>query len=210
MAAEPERPSNYARNAYHLASAVGLLVLVRTLLATPEARVAVAAAAAAAAWGMEAGRRASPGVNRFLMRLFAPVAHPDEAEHVNSATWYTTAVCVLAVAYPLEAGVAAVAVLGAGDPAAAVVGRRFGRHRLADGRSLEGAVAFVAVGTLAAFVALVGFGAAPGPAVAVGAAAAIAGAGAELVSRRVDDNLSIPLAAGLAAVLAGQLVGYGG
>ena len=40
--------------------------------------------------------------------------------------------------------------LGVADPVAALIGRRYGRHKLRGGKSLEGAMAFVASGTLAA------------------------------------------------------------
>jgi dolichol kinase len=197
------RPFNLLRNVYHVANAVVVLLVVEYLLVTPGLRYLVAGAGFVSAWSMEASRRLSPAVNLLLMRLFAPVAHPDEAHHVNSATWYTTAILLLAFFFPLPAGVVGLAVLGLGDPAAAIVGRRWGRHRLADGRSLEGALAFVGVGTLAAWLPLelwhdeltskgwLALAAATGGAVSEllsGRAAALMGLS------RIDDNLVIPLA----------------
>ena len=92
----------------------------------------------------------------------------------------------------------AIAVLGLADPAAAVIGRRFGKHRLIHGRSLEGTITFVIVGFVAAFS--VGLLHLAPPAAAVGAlGASLLGALAELTSRRIDDNLSIPLASAAGA-----------
>ena len=91
----------------------------------------------------------------------------------------------------------ALMVLAVGDPTAALIGRRFGRIRLVHGRSLEGSLAFFGAGVLMALAglliyypmlswwtlaALAGFG-------------ALCGAVAELFSRRIDDNLSIPVSA---------------
>src|SRR5574337_1866979 len=96
----PRRRTNYVRNAYHVLNTVVVVLAVEYLLTTWTLRVAVGIAGFAAAWSMEIGRRLLPGVNRTLMKLFAPVAHPHEAHQINSATWYTTAILVLAVAIP--------------------------------------------------------------------------------------------------------------
>jgi dolichol kinase len=90
------------------------------------------------------------------------------------------------------------AVLGLGDPAAAIVGRTFGRHRLADGRSLEGTAAFVVAGSAAAWLVLTSWHPEV-PVAATALAAAGGGAAGELVARRIDDNLVIPIAAAFAA-----------
>ena len=110
---------------------------------------------------------------------------------------------------PSAASAAALAVLGVGDPAAGLVGRRWGRRQLAGGRTLEGTLAFALFGSLAAFaVLLLWHGAAPMPAlIAVSVAAGAAGAVAEAASVRIDDNLSVPLAAAVAAALTGSVLG---
>jgi dolichol kinase len=197
------RPFNLLRNVYHVANAVVVLLVVEYLLVTPALRYLVAGGGFVAAWSMEASRRLSPPINALLMRLFAPVAHPDEAYHVNSATWYTTAILLLAFFFPLSAGVVGLAVLGLADPAAAIIGRRWGRHRLADGRSLEGTLAFVGVGTLAGWIPLALWHDDLAGKGWLALAAATGGALSELLSgraaalvgwSRIDDNLVIPLA----------------
>lgn len=201
------RPRNLVRNAYHVANAVAVVVLVEVVLPDSWAvRVGVAAAGAAAAWSMELTRRVSPRINGALMTLFAPVAHHHEASRVNSATWYTTAVLALALFASVEHGAAALMALGLGDPAAALVGRQFGRTRLTNGRSLEGALAFVGAGFVGAYWALSMWH--PGPPetlVLKAAIAAVAGSIAELFVRTVDDNLAIPLAAAAALGVFGWL-----
>ena len=201
------RPTNYVRNVFHVANAVWVLCLVEFLLAERGWLLPVAIGGAAWAWSMEIGRRQSPAFNRFLMAVFGPVAHPHEAHRVNSATWYATAFIVLALFFPVHIGVTALAVLGLGDPAAAIIGRRFGRHRLANGRSLEGTAAFVAFGGLAGVLALSLWHAdLPFVHRAALAAAAVAGALAELFTRRIDDNLAIPVAGAIGATAVGFLL----
>ena len=103
-------------------------------------------------------------------------------------------------------GSVAVVVLAVADPMAALVGRRFGCTHLYRGRTLEGSLAFVASGSLCSMAVLLGFypSLGWGAALITALAASVAGAVTELVSGRLDDNFSIPLAAaaGATAVLA--------
>lgn len=151
----------------------------------------------------ETVRSRSPRFNAAIMRVFSPVAHPHEHHRINSATWYAGALFILAIADVDPASAIALATLGFGDPTAALVGRRFGRTTLINGRTLEGSAAFVVAGSLAAFVVVqLLYPALPmAPVVLACVVGSIAGAVAELISRRVDDNFSIPLTAAAAAAL---------
>ena len=92
--------------------------------------------------------------------------------------------------------------LAVGDPAASLVGRRFGRTRLRSGRSVEGTLAFAVVATVASAVLLrLGFNLRPSMAMALGAVAGVTGAITEVSSERLDDNFSIPVT--VAAVVTG-------
>jgi len=197
------RPTNYARNALHLASAASGVLALELVPSWPWA-TGIALAFALSGWTLEISRRQSDAINRFCMSLFGRTAHPPEAHRVNSATWYATALVILSLTQSLIPCLVALCVLGVGDPAAAIVGRRFGRHELVHGRTLEGTLAFVLAGGLAAlgYVSLVHPGTSLILAVAASFGGALFGAIAELTSRRIDDNLSIPLAACLGAALA--------
>lgn len=194
------RPTNYKRNLLHVLSG---FVALGVVLAVPSPGwlVGIAATFFVYAWSMEGLRRRSSALNDKLMSFYGPVAHPHEWHRVNSATWYCTALLALALTRSPAVCAAAVLVLGVGDPSAALIGRRWGRIKLLNGRSLEGSLTFVATGSLVAFAALATLFPALsiGAAAAMAGAAAVAGAAAELVSRRIDDNLTIPVAAGLAA-----------
>lgn len=203
------RPSNYARNALHLSSGLLALAVVQGLAGWPWVLAVFATGFALFAWGLEIGRRLSLRMNGLLMRLLGPFAHPHEATKVNSSTWYATALMVLAwTCSPMVISVA-IAVLAVGDPVAAIIGRRFGRTRITNGRSLEGSLAFVGAGALAAVGVLVGLHGVTGPGALASLAlvGSVAGAVAELVSRTVDDNFSIPLASAAGAGVVALLLG---
>lgn len=193
------RPTNYARSGFHIGAALVCLGLVVFL--TSRQLPWAAGAFAAWAWTMEGMRRVSKRANAAMMRFFRPIAHEQERDRVNSATWYMTSLVLLALTGSPLLCVTGVAVLGLADPLAGLVGRRFGRVRLINGRSLEGSLTFVVVGTLAARAAmlLVDTPLGSGALWITALAAALAGGVVELVSRRIDDNLSIPMAAAATA-----------
>lgn len=216
IATPRNRPTNYLRNLYHIGNAIGVLLLIEVLV-DRTGMIATAAAFATFAWTAETLRRTSPAVNQLLMRAFGVVAHPDEHWTINSATWMTTALLIVALTFTLPACAVAVMVLGFGDPAAAVIGRRFGRTRLRGRRTLEGALAFVAFAASAAAAALAIFhpdlGGGAIAAMALGGAvpAAIAElfAGDYVVAGRrfhLDDNFAIPLTAAVGASVAAALL----
>lgn len=200
------RPTNYARNIFHVCWGTFALLLIMVLL-PHDALVWAAALFAGYAWSLEVGRKVSPAFNERVMRLYGKVAHPHEWHRVNSGTWYATALVILAVsATSLVCGVA-VSILTFADPAAALIGRRWGRTKLVHGRSLEGSTAFFVVGTVAATTVSMLAGLAFVPALVVAACAAFVAALAELFSHRVDDNLTVPVAGMLGAWAGGFLLG---
>jgi len=201
------RPTNYTRSLVHmLAAALGLGLV--TLLGSVQLMWA-AGAFGLFAWSLESSRRLSTRANAIMMKVFAPIAHEQERDRVNSATWYATALVGLALTGSPLVCAMSLAVLGFADPLAGLVGRRWGRIRLVNNRSLEGTLTFVVVGTLAAraVVPLVDTGLASGTLWLMALGSAVAGGIAELFSRRIDDNLSIPIAAATAAMLLGLALG---
>lgn len=203
------RPTNYARNVLHLGSAAAGIAALE-LLPSWSWATGVALAVAITGWTLEITRTRSEAVNAFCMRLFGRTAHPHEAHRVNSATWYSTALVILSLTQALVPCLVALCVLGVGDPAAAIIGRRFGRTPIVHGRTLEGTLAFVLAGGLAAlgYVMLMHPSTPLLFATLAALGGATAGAIAELVSRRVDDNLSIPLAACAGASVMGAVAGW--
>lgn len=198
------RPTNYSRNLFHVSSALAALLVI---VAAPAQGYIIAAAAAffGLAWTLEIARRGNPRLNEHLMGMFGALAHAHERHRINSSTWYATALLILSLFTSPAVSAIAVAVLGIGDPVAALIGRRFGRTQLRAGRSLEGTSAFVVSASLTAF--LVATALLPGTLglrAVVAVVAGVSGALAEVFSTRADDNLTIPLAvaASASAVLA--------
>ena len=201
------RPTNYARNVLHAGGGLSVMLLILHLL-TPTSMLVIAGAAAVGAWSLEVSRRWIPAVNEVCMWVLGRFAHPHETWRVNSSTWYVTAMLGLALIGDVMLAAIGVGILALADPAAALIGRRFGRTSLINGRSLEGTLAFALVGAAVglAILSLYYPEHDARTALYIALAAVVPAAIAELFSRRIDDNLSIPLAAAAGAWLALQLL----
>lgn len=201
------RPSNVARSLFHVGSAMGILAMIENV---PHFGYMfwIALAYFAFCWSCETLKRVSPAIKARIMRFFALIAHPHEYDKVNSATWYGTALLLLSLTNPVI-GTVAVTVLGVADPAAAAIGRKFGRTRLPGNRSLEGSLGFWVTGTLATtlMLSLLHPLGSFGNNLLVATVASLCGALGELAGAYPDDNLTVPAASAAGAALALLMLG---
>ncbi len=204
------RPTNYARIVTHM---TGMSIILAFLAsgASITVQLSVIGAIVGFAWTCEISRRRSQWINKVIMAFFRPIAHPQEWHRINSSTWYSTAVFLLALLNVPLVSAAGIIALGLGDPVAGLVGRRFGRIRLLEHRTLEGSLAFLFSSALGItlYISLIHPTVGWTAKIAVALAAAVTGAFTELLSRRLDDNLTVPLTAALAAAITATLFGIG-
>ncbi len=197
------RPTNWKRSAVHATNGLVSLACLEFFMSRPAIQWLTIALLT---WVVvaETTRRYIPAVNAALMRFFAPIAHPHESHRMNSASWYGIALFILAFTSSTMACSLAVIVLGIADPAAAIIGRRYGSIKLRAGRSLEGSLTFVLVGFVVSLAVLATLYAhlPVGAAVVIALAASVSGAVAEVFSSRwLDDNLTIPVVVAAAVSL---------
>lgn len=197
-------PTNFRRSLVHLLSGLAV-VFAFVFVFTPFSAKVTATAFIVWAWSLEAGRKLSPTVNAWCMWFFGPIARDHEHYKVNAATWYGTALFVLAFTGFGPGGVLGLLALAVGDPAAGIIGRRFGRIRLG-AKSLEGTAAFALSSALAGSIYLFLTGSRdPVELIGIALLGGVAGAVIELLSTRLEDNFTIPV--GTAWVL--QAVWFG-
>lgn len=135
-----------------------------------------------------------PRLNRWFFRYFGSLLREAEATRVTTSSYVLIAALISYRVFGRDIAVLCVSFLAVGDVAAGVVGCHMGRTRLF-GKSLEGDVACF-ISCLATGFALCYAGLDVGPiAVLTGSLAATAGQG---IPSPVDDNLTLPLLAGVA------------
>jgi dolichol kinase len=202
----PIKPKNYARNVFHVGMALSGVLTYAFLLERP-AVIAVTGSLVGLFFVMEFMRRRSEVWNRrFVEGAFRHIARPGEAHQVPAATWYALAIFLGAIFLPKDALLLGALSLGFGDPAAQIIGKRFGRRKLVGQKSVAGALAFVAVTALvsALYLALALPAdhalRAPLPAALLPLLLGFVGATTEAFSGRIDDNFTIPLAVGFTAL----------
>ena len=122
--------------------------------------------------------------------------------HLSGGAPVLAAACLSALCFESPYSALAMAVMLLGDTAAALIGRRFGRHRFFNGKSLEGTLAFVITGFAVVLIGAAAFGY-PAARSRGGALGVVAAALLELFNceLHLDDNLSIPLAVGAGFLL---------
>lgn len=155
---------------------------------------------------LEWTRRRRPGVNRWLFARFSSYTKEKERARTSGTTWFLAGCLLTILIFDKPISIAAILLLVFVDAVAEFAGTRWGRHPLL-GKSLEGTLAGLAAG-LAVTLGLRALGMPIPP--AAGVAGAVAASLCELLPLRVDDNLSVPLGAGTAMVLAQRLLAAAG
>ncbi len=197
------KPVNYSRNVFHVAMGVVSVALYELFLDWPTT-ILILGVLSALVIAAEVSRAFIPGVNRWLVTLpvFKQTIRPREMGRINSASSYCltlTAMCILAPMAAVETGLL---VLALADPAASILGMRYGRRKLWKSKSVLGTLAFFGVALITSAVVLgLRSGLGPWGIAAASGAVAAASAATELFSDRLDDNFSVlAVATGVAAL----------
>lgn len=136
---------------------------------------------------------------KFFLGLFGKVLRGKEQDGGMTASTVLMASAALTILlFRTEIAVSALVFLSVGDSFAALVGKKFGRTVLVSGRTLEGSLAAL-LSCLVVSMPLLSISSARGWALSpvALAAGAVAATLAELFEIPLDDNLRIPIIAGL-------------
>ncbi len=130
----------------------------------------------------------------FWERIFGHMIRPHEKNgDFTGATYILISVCLVVAMFDKPIAVAALAFIIVGDTFAALIGRRWGRHRIG-AKSLEGSLACLISTVIVA-------GVVPNLAWPVGLIGAFTATVVEALPLGVDDNVSVPLLSGLVMTL---------
>lgn len=198
----PLKPTNYRRNLFHVAMGLFGVLMYELVLTRPWA-VGITGVLAGTVVLVELLRRIHPRLNTALTMPFKHIIRPWERNRPNSASWYSVSVFLAVLVMPQFAAELGVLTLAFADPAATLAGKRWGRVKLINQKSIVGTLAFLGMALLVGVVLFL----VAGPAMPAWRAAAMLGSVAligtltELACDRLDDNFAIPLlCAGVAAL----------
>jgi dolichol kinase len=152
---------------------------------------------------VELGRRWAPWLNHLLWRLLPTTFRAWEGSQVLGSTWFVIGALASMILWGQDVGGMSVLFLAWGDPAAELVGRRWGGA--AGGKTVAGSLGCLAACLLAGLVG-VGMGGLSPWAALTGALVATA---VERWSPPPDDNLWMPILSGLVSGLVQKLIGGG-
>ncbi|MQA91127.1 MAG: hypothetical protein GEU90_12970 [Gemmatimonas sp.] len=158
--------------------------------------IALLATGVVAALGVELARTRSRWARHQFLTRTRRLLRYRERQRFAGATYMVVAYFIAFVVFPRPIAVLAMLYDGLGDTTAALVGKRWGRHRATWGKSLEGATAALFVNALLGILI-------PG----VSLLQALVGAGVaatlEFLPLPLDDNLRTTLGGGLALWVVG-------
>lgn len=143
---------------------------------------------------MDAVRLFDPKLNILFFRAFPSLASPREAKKIASSTWYALSAFLVLLFFPKSYAMAGILVLAWADPAASVVGQRWGNTLFLAG-TVRGTATFVLVACCALLLFVPWWAA-----LTTAAITAIV----EAAPISLDDNLIVPL------TVAGVLLLIGG
>ncbi len=184
----------WKRRAFHLCAALAIPAVAIAFGYKPAVYFAAVAAATLAAG--EAVRLIVPAVNVRLLALLDAFFKPREKRSPTAATYLALASLVVLFLFGREIAALALLFTALGDPAAGIVGTRYGRLRTRvlgrrlGGKSVEGTLAFFAAATAVALgLWAAGVYGTLWPALAGAAVAALV----EFLPIPVEDNVTVPL-----------------
>ncbi len=130
----------------------------------------------------------------FARKIFSPMVRQHEmAGDFTGATYILLSVCLTVALYDKPIAIAAMAFIIVGDTLAALIGRRFGRHRFGN-KSVEGSLACLAGTVIVAVVV-------PDLPMGILFFGAVVATIVEALPLNIDDNITVPILSGLLMTL---------
>jgi dolichol kinase len=137
-------------------------------------------------------------LRRFFERLIGPALRKGESSKPTGGTWSMLSILITVLICARHWAIPAMFYAQVGDPAAEIVGRRWGRHRMPNGKSLEGSLACFTVSVTVGLACCQVLPLVP----AIAVLGAVVATLAEAISLPPCDNLMMAPLAGLTMKLA--------
>lgn len=185
------------RKFYHLV--MGLLCFtLYALFLTREEALVVLGVIGGTLFLCDLVRLRNPQFNALALRLFGKIMRREELKSISGNSFYILGLLTVVLFFPKPIVLLSVLYLAVGDPAAAIVGTRWGKTKILGKKSLEGSIA----NGIAAFVATALFGMfylglSSSMTLRLSLLGALTSMVVELIPTPLDDNFTIPVGTAL-------------
>ena len=126
-------------------------------------------------------------VNKYFLRA-------EEHLKESAAVPYLMALLLTIITFPKSIALTAIFTLAIADPLSAIIGIKYGKHRIVEGKSLEGSAAFFISTMTVCFLIFIPLGGNSfWPVLANAFFLGLFGSAFEMLPLKLDDNLTIPL-----------------
>lgn len=138
----------------------------------------------------------------FAKKIFGSlIRHHEQAGDFTGASYILITVCLTVALFTKPIAIGALSFIIVGDTFAAIIGRKYGRHRFYRSKTVEGSLGCLA-GCLITAMLL------PDMALFVAVVGAVVATVVEAFPLSVDDNVSVPLVSGLVMTLTTKLITF--
>lgn len=188
-----EYTSEIYRKTFHLSS---IWIPVSYYFLTSKTMFTIISCLSFVALIVEFSRKNSPELNQLISKTIGKVMRNEEKDKFSGATFLLLSSTLCIILFSKEITIFALSTLIISDACAALIGKKYGKHKLLD-KSLEGSAAFL-ISALIIYLNLVFFNNFDlpfwGSSLAIVCATIV-----ELIAKKihVDDNFAIPLIIGI-------------
>jgi dolichol kinase len=102
---------------------------------------------------VEWGRQRWLALERLTEWVIGPALRQGEEAQPTTGIWAMIGILITLLAFSREVAIPAILYAQVGDPAAEIVGRRWGRYRMPSGKSLEGSLGFFSISLIVGLAA---------------------------------------------------------
>ena len=185
------------RKSIHLTS---LLIPITYYFVTKEIAIYILAPMTILSIIIDLSSRKKSKFRKFFKKIFGKMLRPHEYYDVftfNGATWVLISALACVIIFPKILMITGFVILIVSDISSALIGRRYGKHKIFVGKSLEGTCAFW-ISSFIVILILYFIMFAPWTFLVFGLMGAFAGGWAEAISTmlKMDDNIAIPITIG--------------